>query len=148
MVLCIQGLQDIALFSPGESLVGQLFEWSGRHFGFALRLVPACFPSSVCTASRDAVLSIVDVTQRRRGTLALLERCLEAAEPGRLAVYTEDTRSQLERAVRELGVAYWLGPMDPEEWDAALSHLHPGTAIDSQPGRTATRRANDDRLEW
>jgi long-subunit acyl-CoA synthetase (AMP-forming) len=144
MVVFVKGLQDIVLLSPGESLFRQLAQWAEQHEGFALRVVPDRFPQSVYPALGAAALAIIDANAGPRRAAAALEGCLAHAEPERVAVDTEAAQEELERLVRSRGVAFWLGPMSQQEWEAVLDVLKPlpslradGPGVFGQPGKSS-----------
>ena len=127
MVLFVQGIQDIAIFSAGRSrsLVLQLTNWSERHHGFALRLLSSRQADNAAVALGGAVFCVIDATVRSQQILPVLEACVERLGAERVAVYCEASDEALERLVRSFGILFYMGEMGEHEWDWALRLLAP-----------------------
>ena len=140
MVGFFEGLQDIALFCPGRSLILQLAEWCQKHRMFALRLVPTRLPYVIQPVLGAAVFCVVDATEEPQEAVGLLERGLEQVGRERIGVYSEIMHDGLETLVRTWGVPFWLGPMRQEEWEAAFSVLEPAAAAEVPRRRIVGQR--------
>ena len=127
MVLFIEGLQDIAVFSAGRSLVSQLTRWSERHHGFALRLISRSSENAGADLG-GAVFCVIDATADARSVVPVLEDCIDRIGADHVAVYSEVSDGSLERIVRSYGVLYWLGPLGQPEWEWAFRSLEPARA--------------------
>ena len=128
MVILLENVWDVVLFSPTESLLLQLTRCAGKHDRFALRLITSGIPGRINSALDSAVFSFVDATDHPAQSKAILAYAVERIGPSGVAVYTEVMHEGLEVYTRKLGAALLLGPVSPREWDALFDTLVPEEA--------------------
>lgn len=120
MVTLAMDLQEIVVYSPTDSLAGQVSHWMGRNNGSTVRLVAAGNDRRAMKAMSDANFCVVDATDHPERAMAVVVAARELLGARNVRVYTDVNHDGLELAVREQGVLFQVGRMTDDQWDAFM----------------------------
>jgi len=120
MVSVLQGLRDVALLWPTDSLVRQLAQWARGHHRMAIRAVWPGMPDLAEQAMERAAFSVIDATNHPTEAMSIVQQAVAQGGRDKLAIYTEVMHRGMEIMIRSQGVAVLLGPMSDEQWESTL----------------------------
>lgn len=120
MVSVLQGLRDVALLWPTDSLVLQLAQWARGHHRMAIRAVWPGMPDLAEQAMERAAFSVVDATNHPADATSIVQHAVAQGWRDKLLIYTEFMHKGMEIMIRSQGVVVLLGPMSDEQWESTL----------------------------
>ncbi len=120
MVSVLQGLRDVALLWPTDSLVLQLAQWSRGQPRLAIRAVWPGMLDIAEQAMEKAVFSVIDATNHPTDAMSIVQQAVAQGGREKISIYTEVMHRGMEVLIRSQGVAVLLGPMSGEQWESTL----------------------------
>jgi len=108
---------EIAVFYPGNVLMHQVSNWSGKWPAYDFAMTFAKSLPEIRAVLRSAAISILDATDEPVLAMDVLNLATGESVAGCVTVYTEKMLEGLELFVRSRSALLLLGPMEDPEWE-------------------------------